>query len=361
MRCNVNQSIYAKNCLLKYIIEPFEKEITWQWHQNLWQVPELARVIGEFGYNVDVMNYNDTAIPAEKCYDLLIDIYPVDQSVYKNNLKEDCLRIVYATGAGPSWHNRQVKQRIDNLNVRRGANLETVMHVPVSEADIETFDAMFMFGNQFTRQTFGPLNLKNVYFIRNNGYPMLPQVDAGSRSPRCFLFFASRPQVLKGLDLLLEVFARRPELTLFVCSLFKTEPGFCSLYDRELFHTPNIIPVGFVNIESELFRKITSLCCYTILPSCSEAAAGSVLTAMSAGMIPIVSRECGFDGEDVIHLEDCSIPCIEDAVCRYSAMSNEWVTREAVKAIDTIRKKYSPCHFTDSVRQAMRGLMDDQI
>lgn len=356
---NVNDTRYDKQCLLKYITEPFTAPITCHWHQNLWQVPELARILGEFGYNVDVANYNITELPAKQ-YDLLIDILPADQSLYEGHLRQGCLKVVYATGAGPTWHNRQVMKRVNDLNTRRGAKLGTVSHVSVTEQDISGFDAMFMFGNRFTRETFGTLAIPTIFPIRNTGYPFLARADCTGKSPACFLFFASKPQVLKGLDLLLEVFARNPELTLVVCSLYKTEPDFCAVYERELHDTANIIPVGFVNIESELFRKITGVCSYTILPSCSEAAAGSVLTAMSAGMIPIVSRECGFDDGEVLHLEDCSISCIEETVKYYAGQSREWIARQSAQAIDVVRQRYSPGHFSESVRSALRGLLSDR-
>lgn len=360
IRNNVNRTQYQKNCLLKYIVGPFDDKITCHWHQNLWQVPELALILGEFGYNVDAVNYTETVIPAEKQYDLLIDIHPAKPEVYRNNLKDDCGKIVYATGAGFNWQNRQVNSRINALNVRRGVNLDYTTHIPVAEADLNNFDALFMFGNQFTRRTFGDIKIKQTFFIRNTGYPFLFPESFAGKSPRNFLFFASWPQVLKGLDLLLEVFARNPDLVLYVCSLFKNEPEFCAIYEQELYHTPNIIPVGFINIESELFRQISGACSYVILPSCSEAAAGSVLTAMSAGIVPLVSRECGFNDDEVIHLENCSIPCLEETVREYAAKSHSWIASQSQKAVDIIRSRYSPAHYTKSVQQAIHGFLSQE-
>lgn len=354
----MNNTQHSKYCLLKYIVGPFENPITCHWHQNLWQVPELARIIGEFGYNVDVVNYIVTEIAAEDhYYDLLLDIHPANQQVYRNVLKEGCKKILYATGAGFSWQDRQVRARIDELNARRGVKMGYAAQNSVGEADIRNFDALFMFGNQFTRSTFGDLPIKQTFFIRNTGYPFLYPDNYLGKSPKHFLFLASWPQVLKGLDLLLEVFARHPDIVLYVCSLFQNEPEFCSIYQKELFHTPNIMPIGFINIESELFRQISRKCAYVILPSCSEASAGSILTAMSAGMVPLVSRECGFNDDEVIHLENCSISCLDETIGEYAAKNISWVVRQSKQAVDTIRSKYTPFHFSETVRQALQSCL----
>ncbi|WP_314621160.1 hypothetical protein, partial [uncultured Selenomonas sp.] len=102
-------------------------------------------------------------------------------------------------------------------------------------------------------------------------------------------------QVHKGLDLLLEIFGQKDfPFELYICSSFQSEKEFCEVYKSELFHTSNIHSVGFIDIMGEKFCEISEKCSFTILPSCSEGVAGSALTAMSAGIIPIVIRECGF-------------------------------------------------------------------
>ena len=108
----------------------------------------------------------------------------------------------------------------------------------------------------------------------------------------------------KGLDLLLEAFARLPDYHLMVCGPVPFEPftaaqpdlqrrarldgnyysdpssvalgeDFLREYERELHRTPNIHTVGWVDIGSQQFLEITQSCVAVVYASCPEGTAGS--------------------------------------------------------------------------------------
>ena len=89
-----------------------------------------------------------------------------------------------------------------------------------------------LLGNQRILGTYGENRPQQVYFVNNTGYDFLTLKTFVHKKPNSFLFIASGGQVHKGLDLVLEAFARRPHLELFVCSLFAEEGDFCSTYNR---------------------------------------------------------------------------------------------------------------------------------
>ena len=93
------------------------------------------------------------------------------------------------------------------------------------------------------------------------------------------------------------------------------------------------------------------------MPSCSEGIAGSVLTAMSAGLIPIVSKECGFEEDEVIHLRDCSMECIEENIKFYSSKDIEWIRMQCLRSIRIVEERYSSRNYTDSVKKALDGII----
>lgn len=354
---NVNNTTWTKNCLLKYIVEPFIKDNTWQWHQNLWQAKELAKIIGEFSYNVDVTQYNDPNAQLNKKYDLLIDNYPQNIHLYNDFLAEDCLKVYYSTTAGPAWQYRQERERLDALYARRGVRLPPRFDLSPYDRNIDIYDAMFLFGNEFTPNTYAEFHIPKVFLIKNTGYASLAGNNLTNKDPRTFLFFASHTQVLKGLDLLLEVFAQNKELNLIICSNFKPETEFCKVYEKELFQSSNIISLGFIDIASELFKKITQVASFVVLPSCTEGMAGSVLTAMSAGLIPIISRWCGLAEDEAIYFEDCSIECISQTLTHYSKQSEEWIAAQSLQASHIVQTRYSPADYSASIRLAMQGLL----
>lgn len=357
---NVNRDNYDKNCLMLYVVAPFVARQLSSGHQNQWQAMEMARIIGSFGYNVDVINFDNRRVRFSKKYDLVVDLHPGLNEVYKQYLTPGCLRIAYITGSNPDFSNRAEAGRLADLAARRGELLTQRRHVrPFAKEVLESYDAIFFIGNGYNYRTYDGYNIRRLFYIRNNGLPIAQISGEGERSPRGFLFLASGGQVHKGLDLLLEVFSRNSDLTLYICSSFRSEKDFCRLFDRELFHCGNIIPIGFVDVMGAEFRKVAARCSYVVLPSCSEANASSVLTGMSAGLIPIVSRECGFEQDEVHYFPDCSIKSIEATLRDYAGRSPEWLRLEAEKAKNMVTTRYSAEAYSASVQSALKGLFDE--
>lgn len=353
---NIFNKKYSKNCLISYITNPFVKGVSYT-HQNSWQVIEIAKAISKFGYNIDVCDYNYNKKDFNKKYDLLIDIHPRDNAVYNNFLKPDCIKIAYLTGSNTSFSNIAEQKRIDDVYRRRNIKLIPRRQAPLISKRIESYNAAFFIGNEYNLKTYSEFKMPPVYFIKNTGYDFNFCNDR--RKANNFMFLGSAGQVHKGLDLLLEVFAEKcKDCNLYVCSSFENESDFCEAYKKELYNTFNIYPIGFVDIKSDKFKEIAEKCAYMIMPSCSEGIAGSVLTAMSAGMIPIVSRECGFEDDEVIHLKDCSKESIEKSIKFYAAKDNKWIKNESKKAVDVVRKRYSEECFVESVIKALSNILN---
>ena len=90
------------------------------------------------------------------------------------------------------------------------------------------------------------------------------------------MFLASYGQVLKGLDIVLDVFSKTPDLKLYVCSNFEQEKDFCKLYNKILFNSENVKAIGFIDVNSKVFENIIDECSYLIAPSSTEGCSGSV-------------------------------------------------------------------------------------
>jgi hypothetical protein len=209
-----------------------------------------------------------------------------------------------------------------------------------------------MIGNQQTLDSYRDFQLPGTFLLPNTGISGIDPGDA-KRSPLHFMFLASGGQVHKGLDLLLELFPRHPELHLYVCSSFKGERDFCELYRTELFNTPNIHPVGFLDITSNRFREVAGSCSWMLLPSCAEGMSGSVTTAMSAGLIPVVSMACGFTAGQVILLPDCRIETIENLALELSRQPEQQVLDQCRRAVSIAEEQFATARFSRLFRQAL--------
>lgn len=366
---NVNQTNYEKRCLMIYIANAFYQIPTTDFHQNWWQNRVLAAIMGSFGYQVDVVDYRtDTEEYKDREfrheYDVFLTIH-IDPIGF-DCLKPDCVKIAYTLAMSEAVSDYAVRKRKLELNERKGAEVVSITEpdIPKLERLAEKlkndYDGMTMFGNDFVLQTFGGREQvpKKFHIIINNGYPLDIGWDFSHKRSNSFLFFASHPAVLKGLDVLLEVFGKDNfPAKLFVCSLFREEEDFCKIYDKELFHSQGVVPVGFIDIHSELFKNIINECSYVISASSVEGQAGAVTTAMSAGLIPIVSIQNGYYEEDVITLPDCEIPTIEKVVLEYSKKPLSWIRQASMRARKIVAEKYSRQAFIDSVYWAFVDIL----
>jgi glycosyl transferase family 1 len=320
---------------------------------------ELAHCIGECGYNVDVVDSFAGRTAVADHYDMVVDIHPKATPFYSDRLAADCIKIAYMTSSHSAHRNLGERGRLDALKRRRGVRLLPRRQMEqINNTWLRLADAMFFLGNQRNLRTYGENRPPQVFFINNTGYDFLTPKTFKHKNPNSFLFIAGGGQVHKGLDLVLEAFSRRPHLELFVCSLFAEEKDFCSTYNRELYKTSNIHPVGYVDIGDQIFRQIADRCSFSFLPSCSEANAGSVLTAMSAGVIPIVSCECGFDESEVHYLRESTIDKIGIRADEYAQKSLQWITEEAARVAAVAKERYSTEQYSKSVRAALSAVIE---
>ena len=167
--------------------------------------------------------------------------------------------------------------------------------------------------------------------------------------------------VHKGLDLVLEAFAGMPEYHLTVCGPVAREKDFEQAYFQELYHTPNIHTHGWIDVESAEFMDLTNRCLGLVYPSCSETNAGSVLTSMHAGLIPIISYESGVDvGKDEgVVLDDCSIETIRETIRQISSRSTQELRRMSRKSWEFAQKNHIVKNFEKEYRDVIEKLMSE--
>ena len=351
---NVNKTKYNKTCLISYVKSPFLNRSNVASHQNLWQVSEIARIFGDMGYNVDVIDYTAEKAILTKKYDSVFDILARETPVYAKNLSNNAKKIIYFTGSESKFANKAEMDRIYDLELRRGVKLQPRRQAPLIHNSVEEYDCAIMIGNEYNFATYSDFKLKKPHLVPNTGYDFDFEFDASKKKSNNFLFFGSAGCVHKGLDLLLEIFSKENfPANLYVCGAFENESDFKDAYEKELYHTNNIKAKGFININSDAFKTIASECSYAIMPSCSEARAGAIATVMSAGIIPICSKECGYEDDEVINLTDCKKETIRSFVLEYANKSLDWIEDKSKKVTDLTKTKYCRAEFTRLMTEAI--------
>jgi glycosyltransferase involved in cell wall biosynthesis len=174
---------------------------------------------------------------------------------------------------------------------------------------------------------------------------------------KSFLFFASRDQVAKGLDLLLEIFPRHPDLQLYICSGFADERDFVRCYSKELFRTSNVHGIGLLDLAHPALREILQKCAYVILPSCSEGQPGSVLQCMQEGLIPLITRACGIDpGSAGRIFDDDSLATIENTILEAAGCKPLELARQSSECRLLVSERHSETAFIRRWREIASDL-----
>ena len=287
------------NVLLAYIVEPFllkAGESPSRSHTHHTESLLIAQVFLERGYDVDIIDYRNGSFKPGKDYHYFVSAR-TNFVKLAERLKEDCIKIAHLDTAHFVFNNAMAYRRLLELQQRRGITSTSIRVIEHNYA-VEHADYLTMLGNQFTQSTYS--------FAGKPVFP-LPVPTPNTFAPRkdkdftaCrkrFLWLGSGGLVHKGLDLVLEVFRETPEYQLMVCGPLDapSEKEFVQAFRRELYETPNIQAIGWVDVGSEQFEKIANSCAALIYPSCSEGQAGSVITCLQAGVIPLISYESGVD------------------------------------------------------------------
>lgn len=289
---NFYSTNYKKTALVCYIVRPFVKDKTKTLkHSNYQEAELIVKALSSHGFNIDIINYDYKKQINYDKYDLIFGFGNVyEKSFY---CEKSMLRIFYATGSDSFFQNYSEIARVKEVTLRKKAKV-LPKRISLYTGSMSTLlsDAMIIIGNDFTKSTFSKSNICK-YTI--NATPLKSTIIRSRKINNAkthFLWFGSAGLIHKGLDLCLEVFSKHEDMVLHICG--PQEEDFFNIYDCELKKS-NIVYHGFVEVSSDLFEQIVSQCMFTILPSCSEGQATSLLTTMATGLIPIASVQCGID------------------------------------------------------------------
>jgi glycosyltransferase involved in cell wall biosynthesis len=351
------------NVLLSYIVSPFQVKSVdniSNAHTNQWECFRIASIWREFGFAVDVINWNNNYFKPKKKYSILIDIHNNIERLAPR-LDKNCLKILHITGSHWLFQNSAEYACLLALQKRRGVTLIPRRLASPSKG-IELANCATIIGNEFTMSTFRYANkplyripistVKQFMWLKDKNY---------DKCKKHFLWFGGSGLVLKGLDLVLEAFSNMPDLKLTICGPIHDEKDFESSFYKELYQTLNINTIGWVDIGSSEFLDIIKNNIAVIYPSSSEGQAGAVIQCLHAGLIPIVSLQSGLDISDDfgITLKKCSIEEIIESTRSISALSSKELKMMSRKAWEFARANHTREKFSEEYSKFVRKIASD--
>lgn len=323
-------------------------------HTNRQEMMQIVKVCIEMDWSIDICGCNDrNAIEQIQSdyYDCILGFGVTFEYAREHNPK--ALSILYMTENPYDVSYARETERIAYFKERTGRTFALERTgVYYQKDDEKKADAVICLGDE--RYFPGgkrviriwPSALKNPTF----------SLDFSQKKRTDFMVYGTDGFVHKGNDLLVEIFGRHPEWTLYLCGARGEEKAREAGYRLP----PNVHAVGFVDTMSEQFNEIVKKCYYLLLPSCSEALSTAVLTCMRHGMLPVVSRGIGLDGltEYCVYFEDYHIECIENVLWKLTESdAGEGQLQECCRRI----MEYADVHYrltdyTQMFRYALQEL-----
>lgn len=327
-------------------------------HTHFWESRQMVRTLARLGFTVDAIHWtNSTFFPRER-YDLCVDVR-LQLERLAPYLPAHALKLLHAETGHWKFYNAAQAKRREELASRRGIQLSPYKSLEPNRA-IETADGGTILGNAVTLSTyaFAGKPLLPVPISQPFLYP-LPEGKDFAAARRRFVWFGSGGLLHKGLDRVLEAFVDLPELELTVLGPIEREPEFERAFARELYRTPNIRTLGWIDVESARFLEIARTHAALVYPSCSEGQNGGTVTCMHAGLVPIVSRESGVDvtPETGILLERSSIDEIRARVVELSRRSPAELEATSLRAWRWVRAHHTRDRFAAAYREALLELI----
>lgn len=318
----------------------------------------IARSLNKMGYTVDIVNWDNPSWTPTKHYDLFIGLGDINFKHISDHLSADTTRIYYATGAPWRENNIREAERFFRLAQRTGYLLPPDRANPNNEDDAYRLaDGIICLGNQRAANAFSMYPLVcNIDFLAAPSDWEGWQSKDYDQGRKHFLFFSGRGNVHKGLDLLLEAFAKTGDLHLHICQ--HPEPDFYRVYRTYLTSLPNIHVHGFTKMRSPEFEELARSCDWVIMPTCAEGQPGSTLECMAHGLIPILSIAANMDLENWgIRLPDCEVDTIRTIVEEISQMPVEEVQQRTARVVANTRQHYSVEMYETRFAQAVSQIV----
>lgn len=347
-----------KNCLLYFKTDPFanSKSIQKYSHTNLWEIVEIARILDNFGYCIDVI---DRGAPKDfklsDSYDLFIGLGAGNSgknyATYARQLPS-AYKILWAAGPDPVVSDALVRKQYDEFYDRtrfKAPYMRIISEVNFSEF-LPYVDAIFCVGQNesFSFNSYKKYN-KPIYAI-----PPAVGNDVSfskdwleRRNLKKFVCFAGNGFICKGVDLVFEAFERMTDFELEIYGP-DTEPAFFEYYGQRLKEAKNIKYKGFINISSQEFYNMCAHTGFVVFYSCSEGCATSVATCIKAGIVPIINYETSINIKDYGILMEDSPDKINNIIsnCIKASRMSEDEYKERVFKTLVASQEFSQASFT---------------
>jgi glycosyltransferase involved in cell wall biosynthesis len=322
-----------------------------------WESREVARILLEHGFAVDVVDLGATVTAGAADYRV---VFAADGGLTR--LPPAALRVLYRTGSDPNFQNQREQARADAFQRRRNRPyrpMRVVADPAEVLASIDLADHCILIGNERTRSTY-PERLQPKLTLMRVSASRTSLVKSRSDyvpKEREFLWYFGLGAVLKGLDLVIDAVDAEPRWRLNIVGLVQQEQQFEQAYFEELYRNDRIRLHGhLIGTSPELQRVLRRSFCL-VAPSASEGMSNAVATGLAAGLYPIISRETGIDlpAGCGVYLETSTPAEIAQAMARVHALPEADLAQQIQKIQAFALEAFGRTAYARTMRAHLAG------
>lgn len=325
-------------------------------HSNFQECRALIESLTQQGFTCDLIGWQDDVQPYfGKKYDLFIGV--TDTLTYGKELVHEKGKVIaYATTCHWSYHNSAEYDRVNQLRTRRGIVLQPRRQLSPQSFE-NCIDEIWYLGSIFQIDTYRHISAPKFSINISTIAVSTKSKRITRANKKHFLWYGSAGCVHKGLDWLLEIFSKNPQLHLHVCGLVELEKDFFSAYHHELFELPNISFHGWILPHTTIFQQISEACAFVISPSCAEGGGGATLQCMAAGLIPIATKENSVDIRRTgFFISKSTIEETEKTILAASRKLKMTLQKKARLSMQFIQDNHTLAHYKKAIQSRLSAL-----
>lgn len=336
------------------VLKASEKKNSGALHTNRREFFQIIHILIKQNFCVDICAHDDIeAIKyiKQQEYDYILGLGKVYEWAVEN---KDAYKVLYMTENPYHISYLKEKERLDYYYMRYHRKLPFVRTGRFFGKDIEKkVDAIICLGD--ARYYDDAKRIERIYpsAFYNAGF----DITQVKRKKNYFLVFGTDGFIHKGIDLLVDIFAKHPEWELFLCG-YQLTATIKKMMKIDITNT-NIHDCGYITIDSMTFLDLVNICQFILLPSCSEATSTAILTGMRHGLIPVVMHENGFDEFESMCFfwDEYHLKNMEDKILELTKMNDNDLEERELKVYKFANRNFTLDKFTDRFQRAVERLL----
>lgn len=358
---NVFNSDFQRHAVVSYLTNAFKKGAENK-HTNHLESYWAAKTLHELGYRVDVVDYDYSGVVDFSKYAVIYGFGDqFEQSFYCDSFNGK--RIVYSPGCNTVYSNRVSAERLIEFQQHGGQLDPRLIRAAQQAWPLQKYlsDSIICLGNDFVLNTYKNEFDQLTYhqldcfpLVRNSNIPI--KSKNFDKAKHNLLWFGSLGSVHKGLDIALELVARNPDLKLFIRGLnMKKEAAILQPY-QALLKSGRVDIKPHVDLQSNEFEQLMMECGAAIFPSASEGGAAALLAVMTyGGLIPICTKSCGLDVEDIGFVsEQTTLTSVGQELEKYLQLTPDQLNLKTMAVHQKVSAIYNQQNYSIKLKQILQ-------